>query len=236
MAKTEGKIRRFWRERRWSWKKLKVKTWQLLLLMVPMLFVDATLLRIDHLKMVELRDAVIAADAAEDDEQILETLKALKEFVFSNVVINIVEENGTQKVTFGTGVFYLEHSYIRAANQALEEAEKNLASDANPYGNIYGAAGQYCRAEALKNGWTWDNANFINCMMTEINKYPAADELQDQLIAALPSTELYRREFASPLWAPTLFGFMALATLVIGLVILFRLVVWVALRIALIFI
>lgn len=240
MAKTESKIRRWWRERRTSRGafrgRIKIQTWQLLAALVPLLFIDATLLRIDHLRMVELRDAVLAADEAEDDEAVLTALKKLHEFTVSNMVINIVEKNGVSKVTFGTGPFYLEHTYIRDANKALEEAEKKLSSDANPNGNVYAAAGQFCRSEALKYGWTWDNANFINCMVSEINKYPAADDLQDQLIAALPSTELYRREFASPVFAPTLTGLCVLITLAVLLVILVRMVIWVVVRVALIFV
>ena len=45
----------------------KLKTWQLLIVLVVLLFVDATLLRLDHIRMTELRDAVISADASEDD-------------------------------------------------------------------------------------------------------------------------------------------------------------------------
>ena len=41
--------------------KFKIKTWQLILVLVPLLFLDATLLRLDHIKMTELRDAVLAA-------------------------------------------------------------------------------------------------------------------------------------------------------------------------------
>ena len=96
----------------------KVKTWKLLVLLVPLLFVDATLLRIDHIKMTELRDAVLEADKNENDEEISQNLEKLKDFVFSNIVINVVDDNGNQRVTFGTGPFYLEHQYIRAANKA----------------------------------------------------------------------------------------------------------------------
>ena len=45
----------------------QIKTWQLLVVLVPLLFVDATLLRMDHIRMTELRDAVLAADASEND-------------------------------------------------------------------------------------------------------------------------------------------------------------------------
>lgn len=215
--------------------KFKLKTWWLLVALLPLLFIDATLLRLDHMRMVELRDAVIAADAAEDDQAILNSIMTLKEFTFSNMVINIVEENGVQKVTFGTGPFYLEKSYLRAANKALEEAEANLTSDANPHGNVYLLASQVCRPQAIANGWGYRDAEYINCMLSEIQKYPAADNLEDQMIAALPSTELYRREFAAPVWAPTWTGFAILLTAIILIILIYRVFAWIILRIALIF-
>ena len=103
-------------------KKYRVKTWQLLIIIALLLFVDATLMRIDHIRMAEMRDDVLNADAAEDDAAVEENLSKLKEFTVSNMVINVVDDNGTQKITFGTGPFYLEHQYIRAANNALAEA------------------------------------------------------------------------------------------------------------------
>lgn len=214
----------------------KVKTWKLLLILVPLLFVDATLLRIDHVRMTELRDAVLEADRNEDDEAIARSLEELKNFVFSNIVINVVDNNGGQEVTFGTGPFYLEHQYIRAANKALEEAEKTIANDSNPNGNVYQMASETCRPQAIANGWSWNDANYINCMVGEIQKYPAADEINDTIAASLPSTELYRKNYASPLWAPTFTGLMLLITLIIIVVIFIRGVVWVFLRLSLLFV
>ena len=214
----------------------KVKTWQLLLILVPLLFLDATLLRMDHVRMTELRDAVLAADESENDEEVTKRLEELREFTLSNIVINVVDDNGEQKVTFGTGPFYLEHQYIKAANKALEEAESKLADDSNPNGNVYAMASETCRAQAIANGWTWDNPNYINCMVSEIQKYPAADELHDTIKASLPSTELYRREYASRVWAPTLAGFMILITFLIIVVIIIRMIVWIVLRLSLLFI
>ena len=238
-----GKIKQLLRKLRHA----RIKTWVLILLLIPLGFIDASLMRQDHIKMTELRDQVLAIDAKisenatlEETEQIDDELKtaliALKEFVFSNIVINVVDDNGIQKVTFGTGPFYLEHQYLRAARQALDEAEKSLTSDNNPNGNIYGEAGATCKAAALANGWTWDDVNFINCMMTEINKYPSAAEIQDTIIAKLPSTELYRHNYASPIWAPTLTGFMLLLTLLVIVVIIIRFVIFIVLRVSLLFV
>lgn len=216
--------------------KFKIKTWQLILVLFLFLFVDATLLRIDHIRMTELRDAVLFADETEDDEEIARTLEELKRFVFSNIVINVVEDNGTQKVTFGTGPFYLEHQYIRAANAALAAAEASLASDGNPNGNVYALASSVCSPLAQQNGWTWNDARFINCMLAEIDKYPAADEIQDKIIASLPSTELYRKNYASPIWAPSFTGLMILITIILIVVIFIRGLIWVILRLSLLFI
>lgn len=214
----------------------KIKTWQLVLILVPLLFLDATLLRMNHVRMTELRDAVLEADASENDEEVTKRLEELREYVLANMVINVVDDNGEQKVTFGTGPFYLEHQYIKAANKALEEAEGRLTGDANPNGNVYAMASDACRVQALANGWTWDNPNYINCMVSEIQKYPAANELHDTIKASLPSTELYRREFASPVWAPTLTGLMVLITLLIIVVIIIRLLIWIVLRLSLLFV
>ena len=214
----------------------KIKTWQLCVLLVPLLFVDATLLRMDHVNMAKLRDEVLAADANEDNEAIQRSLDKLRSFVVSNIVINVVDDNGLQRVTFGTGPFYLEHQYLRAANQALEEAENTLIADSNPNGNVYAMASEVCRPQAIAGGWTWDDPNYINCMVSEIQKYPAANEIQDKIKASLPSTELYRREYASPIWAPSVAGFFVLITLAVIVVIFIRMITWIILRVSLLFI
>ena len=79
MAKLGGKLKEFIRQRKW---KIKIKTWVLLLLLIPLLAADATLMRLNHIKMTELRDAVLAIDekisekeADEDVQEIEEELK-----------------------------------------------------------------------------------------------------------------------------------------------------------------
>lgn len=220
----------------YKFKRFKIKTWMLILVLFLLLFLDATALRLNHIRMTELRDAVLAADEQDNDALIEEGLVNLKEFVFSNTVINVVEENGEQKVSFSTGPFYLEHQYLRAAQAALADAEAKMAGDSNPNGNIYGMAGDTCKALALQNGWTWDNANFINCMVTEINKYPAAADIQDTIVAALPSTELFRHNYASPIWTPSLAGWLMIVTIIVAVVIFIRFLIFLVLRLSLLFI
>ena len=91
-------------------KKLKVhrlKTWQLLLACALLLFLDATLLRFDNLKMVELRDAVLQADAHASSD----LSDKLEEPFDKNLVIPCVESKvfgiGVEAFTSGSAEFSL---------------------------------------------------------------------------------------------------------------------------------
>lgn len=214
---------------------LHLYTWQIFLILIPMLFLDATLLRTDHLKMVELRDAVLAADEEEDDEKIAKSLEELKNFVFGHIIVNVVEENGSQNIIFGTGPFYLENTYIRIATKALADAEGQLSGDDNPNGNIFIKASDVCKPLGIANGWNWNSPGYLNCMTSEIAKYPAADPITDQVKANIPSTELFRRNYASPAIALCPSGIAIIVTLALILIIVIRMVIWVILRVALLF-
>ena len=96
-------------------------------------------------------------------------------------------------------------------------------------------ASEVCQPQAIANGWSWNDANYINCMVGEIQKYPAADELNNTIAASLPSTELYRKNYASPIWAPTFTGWMILFTILIIVVIFIRGIIWILLRLSLLF-
>lgn len=214
----------------------KVKVWQLILILVPMLFILATLMRFDHIEMTKLKAAVTAADEAGDDVQSAAALQRLKEFTFSHTVINVVEKNGTTKVTFGTGPIYLEKQYLRKASEIMTRAELEAGDDSNPNGNVFAKAMSVCKPLAIANGWNWNSTGYLNCMTGEISKYPTQDTLEDVYVAKLPSTALYRYDFASPVWTPTLTGFFMILCLLLALIILVRSLIWFTIHIALIFI
>jgi hypothetical protein len=215
-------------------KKVKaIKTWQLLLIFILLCFVSATFLRLDHIKMTNLRSAVLEADKESNEITLAESLNELRDFAFNNIIINIVDDNGSRKLEFGTGVFYLEQSYLNAASEALRIASEAEIDDSNPNGNIYALASAACRPLAIANGWSWNSPEHIACYQAELAKYPAEEISGSTIQAQLPSTELYRREFASPIWAPTLSGFVILITLVLGVVIFIRFLIWIILEIAL---
>ncbi len=229
--KTKGQIA--WAVFKWI---IAPKNWKLIIIFFPLLLTTTKLLREDHIKMTQLRDAVIAADAEEDDEKLEASLNELKNFVFNNIVVNVVDRNGDRIITFGTGPFYLEHLYTRAASDALFLAANSFENDDNPNGNIYKEASLTCKERAIKNHWSWDNPNFINCMTTEIAKYPSAEEITDELVASIPPTDLYRRNYASPAWAPTTSGWCLLGLAAIVVVIFIRIIIWIIYGIALLFV
>ena len=220
------------RERLYKWK--TVQTWQLLLLLIPLVFLAATLLRFDHIKMSKLRQAVLDADVVGNQEDISSGLKELEDYVFSHIVVSVLDDNGNQKIIFGTGPFYLEQSYIRAANAAIESAENTLVDDSNPNGNIYEAVRQVCQPLAQQNGWNSHQQEYLDCWTSELAKYPATETLNSGVISAnVPSTELFRYEFASPLFVPTAAGLVMLICAIILIIIVVRFAVWLILKIAL---
>lgn len=219
-----------------SLKKLRqVKTWQLVLILIPLLFIEATIMRFDHIHMTDLKKEVMVADEEGDDEKISEALQKLKSFVFSHTVINIVERNGVQKVSFGTGPIYLEHQYQRKASEALAAAEAQAGTDENPNGNVFAAAMAVCKPLAIQYGWAWNSQGYLDCMTGEIAKYPTSESLQDTFVASLPSTALFRYDFSSPIWTPTLSGFMMIVCLIVIVAVILRFLLWGVLRLALVF-
>lgn len=216
-------------------KKLRaVKTWQLFLIFILLLFASATLLRLDHIKMTNLRSAVLEADKEGNEIILADALNNLKDFTVSHTVVNIVDNNGDKKIEFGTGVFYLEQSYLTAASEILQKASEAEIDDDNPNGNVYALASAVCRPLAIANGWSWNSPEHIACWQTELAKYPATSAEGDTVRVSLPSTELYRREYVSPVWTPSPSGFAILITLILGVVIFIRFLIWICLEITLI--
>ncbi|MBQ3325660.1 hypothetical protein IJG79_00705 [Candidatus Saccharibacteria bacterium] len=217
-------------------RKLKrVKTWQLILILIPLLFIEATIMRFDHIQMTELKKDVIVADEEGDDEKIYNSLQKLKQYVFSHTVINVVEKNGVQNISFGSGPIYLEHQYQRKASEALAAAEAQAGTDENPNGNVFAAAMGVCKPLAIQNGWAWNSQGYLDCMTGEIAKYPTTETLQDTYVANLPSTALFRYDFSSPIWTPTLSGFVMILCAIVIIAIIFRALLWCVLRLALVF-
>lgn len=214
---------------------LHLRTWQLILIFIPLAFITATSLRVDHLRMVDLRNAVLAADEKGDDKAIQSTLEDLRQFTLTHIVFNTVSENGKEEIIFGTGPFYLEKQYTRKAQTELEKAREAAATvySSNPNGNIFQKAADVCDALGKQHGWRYPDAAYIDCFQNELQKYPTTDESRDFIQAMVPSTALYRQEFSSPIWTPSLSGFLILTCFVLAIIIIVRILFWIFILVAL---
>jgi hypothetical protein len=178
----------------------RVKTWQLLILLILMGFLSATFLRLNNIGMIDRRDAVLAADKVGDLNVTQSRLYDLQRYV-------------SEHVNADSGPFYLEAQYRRDAQRIVDEA----SNDDNPNGNINVKAEEVCKPQYT----VWSPA-YVQCFTDELAKYPpSADPAQN---VVLPSTELYRHDFSAPLWSPDFAGWSILACIVIVLMILARLV------------
>ena len=211
----------------------RLSSWKIALILILLGFLAATLLRFDHIKMVELRDAVIAADEAEDDEKIKSTLAELRSYTLKHIVFNTIDNNGQTNIIFGTGPFYLEHQYVRKANEAIAAAQAEIERNStNQNGNIYQKVAAICDELSRKNGWGF-NANYIQCFQDELAKYPVEDTQDAYGKAILPPTEMFRYEFSSPIWYPCGSGIIILICAILALILIVRFVIWICIHIAL---
>lgn len=171
-----------------------IKTWQLLILLILMLFVSATMLRMNNTGMIARRDAVASADKDGNMENLQARLYDLQRY--SNAHMNA-----------DTGTFYLTEQYNRDVKRI---AESQNSSDKAL--EIRKAADAVCQPQF--SGWS---PAYVRCYVEELNKHPS-DQIQSASLE-MPNPALYKYSFASPKWSPDFAGwslaFCAFITLVI---------------------
>ena len=177
----------------------RVKTWQLMILLILAAFLAATFLRLNNTGMVQRRNAVSAADKAGDAQQLTERLAELQRY-------------SSTHMNASSGVIYLQHQYDRDAQAAIEEASNSSSESASANSH----AEEVCHPQY--SGWS---TAYMQCFLEELAKYPTSETLAEP---QLPNTELYRYEYASPLWTPDFAGWSSLVVVLIFLVIIIRLI------------
>jgi hypothetical protein len=179
----------------------RVKTWQLLVLLILAVFIAATFLRLNNIGMVERRAAVIAADKAGNEANTIQRLYDLQQYVSAHMNADL-----------GKGV-YLESTYQRDSQAALNQA----SGDQNPNGNIYKKAQEVCAPR-----FSHYSTAYLQCTTSELAKYPASSDLIGAV--KLPSASAYLHDYESPLWSPDFAGWSVVVCLVLVLMIVARLV------------
>ena len=175
----------------------RIKTWQLIVLLVISGFISATFLRLNNIGMVERREGVLSADRGGNEEIIIKRLYDLQRHVSAHM-----------NTELGRGV-YLESSYSRD----LQNWQSSQYGDANPNGNIYKKAQEVC-APRFKSY----SAAYLQCTTSELAKYPAAANPATD--TSKPRQEAYIHAFASPLWSPDFAGWSVIFSIIIlGLIV-----------------
>lgn len=188
----------------------RIKTWQLVILLVLSCLIAATFLRLNNIGMVERRNAVRVADEAGNSDITINRLYDLQRYVSAHMNTDL-----------GKGVT-LEASYKRDFQKAQDVA----ANDGNPNGNIYKKAQEVCAPQFDR----WSYA-YIQCTTGELAKYPAASDLRTDVKE--PVIDIYQHDFYSPIWSPDFAGWSVLLSAFLAVMIIIRIVSLLILRILL---
>lgn len=182
-------------------KRLKrVKTWQLLIMLILMLFVSLTLLRLNNIGMIQMRDAVLNADKANNDSATLNDLIGLQHYAADHM-------------NASTGPFFLEGSYKRDFAAAYEKASNYQ----DPNGNVNVRADAICKPQ-----FTQYSQAYTDCFAAALKQFPSAPNPGENL--QIPNTALYQHSYVSPKWSPDFAGLSIVVCGIIALVIVARLV------------
>lgn len=192
----------------------RLKTWQLLVLLLLGLIVSATFLRLNNLGMVERRNAVIQADSETDSEKLRDAIVELQHYVTHHMNTNM--ENG----------FFLSDTYARDRDAALDSA----GSDTNPNSDVYQQASVECRAKWQGGRESFRN-DYVQCVIDRVAALSPQSSAEQTL--QLPKADAYRINFSSPLWSLDLAGLSVAFCVLLVLVIVTRMLSVLVLRLLL---
>lgn len=180
-------------------------TWQLIIILILLIFVSATFLRLNNIGMAERRQAVIDADKAGDETVIHNRLLHLADYVSRHM--------NTDK-----NVVYLEGQY----NRDKAELVKQTVGSQDSQAVINDKVDAICKPQ-----FSGYSQGYVECFAREYAKY-APGSVSPVAEVEMPDTSKYRHTFAAPLWSPDFAGFSVLACLLLVVVIVFRLIsLWV---------
>jgi preprotein translocase subunit SecF len=176
------------------WTKIRpIKVWYLLALFLVFATIAVFALRQNNLKMIELRQAVYAADEQNGDVE--GALQRLRSFVYGHMNTDL--SSGADAVY---PPIQLKYTY-----QRLQEADKaRVQQDSSA---VYTQAQTYC--EQQNTGFS--GGNRIECIEQYVSEHQAKAK-------TIPDA-MYKFDFVSPSWSPDLAGF-ALVLAILSLVLL----------------
>lgn len=192
----------------------RVKTWQLVIILIIGLIFSIAFLRMNSLEMDSRRNAVYEADKAGDREEIKQALVELQNYVSAHM-----------NTSLGKGL-WIEESFNRDYESALNSA----VISQNPNSAVYQQASIECR-NRFQGGVASFRNDYVTCVHERVQSLKPQEDLS--YMVNFPIAEYYHYNFASPIWSPDLAGFFVLFCLIVTSVIGFRLLATSALRLLL---
>lgn len=191
----------------------RIKTWQLVLLLLLMGFIAATFLRLNNIGMIQRREAVLKADEGSDTTITQTRLYDLQRYVAAHMNANM-------------GVIYLEGQYKRDTAKIIDDASSSTSyEDAKPFKEA-----QAVCAPRYANLGGYSQA-YQQCVLDQLDTHKSSSNLSSEV--RLPKPDQYRVSFVSPLWSPDFAGFSVLICIVIGMIIIVRLTALLVLKLVL---
>ena len=171
----------------------RVRTWQLVVIVLLLTIVSATFLRLNNLGMVERRTAVIEADEKGDKAEIKQSLVELQHFMSSHMNTSL------------NGGVYLSKTYERDRAAILEAA----GSASNPQAAVYQQASVECRAK-WQGGVTSFRNDYVQCVIDRVSAL--ASSTDPTATVKLPLVDNYRYDFSSPVLSFDAAGLLVILT------------------------
>lgn len=188
----------------------RVKTWQLIVMLILLLFLCATFLRLNNIGMTQRRDAVISADKQGNDNDTRNRLVDLQHFVSAHM-------------NTGGNTVYLQYQYERDSAATIEKA---TTTDNEDREGVNKKVDDICKPQ-----FSGYNQGYVDCFAREFAKFsPGEDPITK---VTMPDPERYHFVFAAPLWSADFAGFTLLAIVLIGVIILIRFIGLIILKILL---
>lgn len=168
----------------------QLRAQDLMLVFVVLVLLGAFFMRQNNLHMITLRNLVLQAD--EQNKNVPVVLTNLRNYIALHMNTGMGEQG-----------IYLEHSYRRSYDVAVQQA----ASNGTASSTIYQNADKACKAQFNEDG---EFLSYAQCLSDKIAASGAPT-------ISTPSADLYRFNFVSPAWSPDTAGFTLLIATFIGL-------------------
>ncbi len=164
----------------------RIRLWYLLIPAVLLTVTCVFALRQNNLKMLELRQALYAADKS--GQGVNEALNKLRSHVYGHMNTDLTTDEGIYPP------IQLKYTYERLSKTSVSAPENS---------KIYSDAQAYCEQQN-PNGFS--GRGRIPCIEEYISNHGGTQQAADNKVPA----ELYMFDFVSPTWSPDLAGFSML--------------------------